>query len=188
MISRTLNWLSRYLDLTAEEQIIPRKLESINPSLVVPLEYFWEAVGPTTREVFVVDHSAGDVEVFAIPFKPELDTLLIDWTWVNNDGTTNYFINWDIVERDQVNQTTVYREFVRANVSPGVVTRTAISTGSTALYNNSQSQPRLVRSGEQLNFFVDDGGANADLNELTIRTVEFPKNGPLPRLAFGVGG
>lgn len=184
MISRTISWISRYLDLTAEEQVIPRKLESINPTLVIPLEYFWEQAGPTVREIFTVDHSAAGVDTIMIDFKNDLDTLLIDWTWTNVDATDNYFINLDLLDIDKVNQTTIYRERITGVATPGLVTRTSNDKSHSTLTPNQMTLPRLIRSTESLTCFVDDGGVLATANVLTIRTVSFPKNGPLPRLAF----
>lgn len=184
MISRTLNWISRYLDLTAEEQVVPRTLESINPTLSIPLEYFWETVGPTVRENFVIDHDSGDIEQIAIPFKDDLDTLLIDFTWINNGGANGYFINWDLLDINKVSQTTLWRENINGGVSPSIVTRTTSFAGRVNLVDNSYFLPRLIRNTEELRWFVDDGGVGANANELVIRTVSFPKGGPLPRLAF----
>jgi len=184
MISRTLNWLSRYLDLTAEEQIIPRKLESIRPVLSIDVDYFWETAGRTIQQVIPFDHSAGSATQVIIPFKPDLDTLLIDWTWINLGGAVSYFINWDLVDIEGTDQTTLFRDQVNGTLTPTIVTRSDNKPAQPRLINNlGILQPRVIRSTEQLIWFVDDGGAGATANTLTIRTVEFPKNGPIPRLA-----
>lgn len=184
MIQRTLDYISKLLNLTAEEQVIPRKLESINPSLVIPLEYFWEAVGPTQRTDFLIDHSAGSINTVVIPFNDDNDTLLIDWTWVNTGGVANYFVNWDLIDIDKVNQTTIYRDRVNGPTQPAIITRTADHIPLADLIPNQMTQPRLIRNTEELRWFVDQGGAGAIANTLTVRFIEFPKGGPLPRLAF----
>lgn len=184
MISRTIDWLARYLNLTGEEQIIPRKLESLNPVLSIDLDYFWQTVGPTQRLFLTFDHAGQAATQIVIPFNTDLDTLVLDWTWINLGGANFYFINWDLIDINQINQTTIYRERISGTAIPGIVTRTQNNTASVNLTPNQFTQPRLIRSTERLVWFVDDGGVGADANTLTVRFVEFPKNGPIPRLAF----
>lgn len=185
MISRTIDYLHRLLDLQAEEQIIPRKLESINPTLVIPLEYFWSAAGPTVRDTVIVDHSLAGVETIIVPRSEAAeDTVLLDWVWAQNAASQNYAVDLRLRDVDGGAVTTIFHVVITGAFT-GIVTRGEFSTlDGPRLFPNQFTLPRHVRANEELSVLAADGGAAATGNSITTRLVRFPKDGPIPRLAY----
>jgi len=185
MISRTINWLSRVLDLTAQETLIPRSIESMNPTLVIPLEYFWAAVGQTTRITTTVDHSAAAVETVIVPRSTnDQDTILLDWVWNQNAASNNYDVDMRLRDQEGGAVTTIFHVVI-VSTQAGFVTRGIFQvTRAPFIFPNEMTIPRHVRANEELSILAGDGGVLATGNAITARTVSFPKDGPIPRLPY----